>query len=203
MVYTHHTTRECIMAQKTKFEIPWEAAREIFIQLMKDDYVGLIDDIERLEQTKSLTKLEDYEEEDLDQYKAVIKNIEFLLKQKFGFKVWIQNDEHSNINLNSMVENKSGKSVILTEGIKELLRRVIRKIPDIEDVIDMLLDWAYNRHPTLHRGAGYPEFKEYILHILWVDHVSEVFETYEEDGDYLEADISREEKNKLMKTWRL
>ena len=94
------------------------------------------------------------------------------------------------------------RKVLNEDRTKSLLNKVLRRVNDLDRIVDITIDWCLNHinHSVL-KKAGIQWFVERVIYSVYIDYVSTEYEYWGEEGEFEEPElrITKEEKKNIIK----
>lgn len=85
-----------------------------------------------------------------------------------------------------------------------LLLKVLRRVKDIDGLVDSIVTYTYNLYGKEKlKRLGFNNFSDTVIHYLWIDEISPIFEEYDDETESIDITISRMDVHDLKEKLKL
>ena len=84
------------------------------------------------------------------------------------------------------------------EGTKKLITKIRRRIPDLDDVVRRMTDWAMTHYEGRLNDVSDKWFVETVIYNVYVDTITPIFEGWDEYNDEISFELSNKEAKNIL-----
>jgi hypothetical protein len=85
-----------------------------------------------------------------------------------------------------------------TEETKKLITKIIRRIPDLDDVVRKTTDWAMVHYDSRLDDVSSKWFVETVIYNVYIDTITPIFEGWDEYNDEISFELSNKEAENIL-----
>jgi len=85
-----------------------------------------------------------------------------------------------------------------TEETKKLINKIVRRIPDLDDVVRRMTDWAMTHYEGRLNDVSDKWFVETVIYNVYVDTITPIFEGWDEYNDEISFELSNKEAKNIL-----